>query len=141
VHLVARAGGNELVHSLDTTTRLSGDLGDSVEPVPDQPLHFRHDGTEFAPFLEGTTDPFHSYVRNVTQQVVLGGADSGVANVAGSGGQTILDEIWAAAPFASKGDFVNHVRDVAMQRRVRGDINTAELQRLLIAAGRAQVQA
>ncbi|MDP3889745.1 beta-L-arabinofuranosidase domain-containing protein, partial [Nocardioides sp.] len=140
VHLVARRGGGELVHSLDTTTRLSGDLGDSFSPLPDKPLHFSHDGTEFAPFLEGTTDPFHSYVRNVTQRVVLGGFDSGVGNVPGPGGLTILDEIWAAAPFASKGDFVNHVREVAMQRRVRGDINTAELQRLLLAAGKAPVQ-
>jgi uncharacterized protein len=141
VHLGARKPGGQLTFSLDTTTRLSGDLGDTLRPVVGTPLHFTHEGTEFVPFLEGTTDPFHSYVRNVTQRVVLGGVDSGVPNVRGADGATILDQIWAAAPFASKGDFVDHVRTVAMQRRAAGEINTADLQRLLLAAGKARVQA
>lgn len=140
IHLGARKAGGELTVSLDTTTRLSGDLGETLQHA-DEPLHFTHEGTRFVPFLEGTTDPFHSYVRNVTQRVVLGGVDSGVPNVRGVDGATILDEIWAAAPFASKGEFVDRVRTVAMQRRSAGEINSADLQRLLLAAGKAQVQA
>lgn len=141
VHIGARRPGGQLTFSLDTTTRLSGDLGDTLRPVAGTPLHFTHEGTEFVPFLEGTTDPFHSYVRNVTQRVILGGIDSGVPNIRAADGATILDQIWAAAPFASKGDFVDHVRTVAMQRRTKGEINSADLQRLLLAAGKARVQA
>jgi uncharacterized protein len=141
IHLGPRAGGGQLTFSMDTTTRLSGDLGDSFRPVPGKELRFTHEGTEFVPFLEGTTDPFHSYVRNVTQRVVLGGVDSGVGNIRGADGATILDEIWAAAPFASKGDFVDRVRSVAMKRRMAGDINSADLQKLLLTAGKARVEA
>jgi DUF1680 family protein len=141
IHIGARAGGPQLTFSLDATTRLSGDLGSAFRPVEGEPLRFTHAGTELVPFLEGTTDPFHSYVRNVTQRVVLGDVDSGVGNIRGADGATILDEIWAAAPFDSKADFVEHVRTVAMGRRVAGDINSADLQRLLLAAGKARVQA
>lgn len=141
VHLVARTGGSQLTFSLDATTRLSGDLGAAFRPVEGEPLRFTHEGTDFVPFLEGTTDAFHSYVRNATQRVVLGGVDSGVGNIRGADGATILDEIWAAAPFATKSDFVDHVRTVAMQRRTAGDINSADLQRVLLASGRARVEA
>jgi len=141
IHLVARRDGGPLTFSLDATTRLSGDLGASFRPVEDKPLHFMHDGTEFAPFLEGTEDPFHSYVRNATQTVVLGGLDTGVPNVPDVDGVTILDEIWATAPFSSKGHWLDHVRDVAVRRRASADINSADLQRLLLGAGKARVQA
>lgn len=39
-----------------------------------------------------------------------GSADSGVANPARADGTTLLDEIWSAAPFASKYALVNRVR-------------------------------
>ncbi|TCO49950.1 DUF1680 family protein [Kribbella antiqua] len=32
-------------------------------PIPGNPLHFDANGTEFAPFFEGTTQAFHSYIR------------------------------------------------------------------------------
>jgi DUF1680 family protein len=34
-----------------------------LRPIPAKPLHFDANGTEFAPFFEGTTKAFHSYVR------------------------------------------------------------------------------
>jgi hypothetical protein len=34
-----------------------------LTPAPGAPLHFLADGLEFVPFFEGTTHPFHSYVR------------------------------------------------------------------------------
>jgi len=142
IHLVARkATTSKLTFSLDTTTHLSGDLGETFKPVAGKPLHFMHADTEFAPFLEGTSDPFHSYVGNATQRVILGGVDSGVANVRGEDGVTILDDIWAAAPLADKGEFVDRVRTVASRRRAAGEINSADLQRLLLTAGKARVQA
>jgi hypothetical protein len=44
----------------------------------------------------------------VEPRVVFGGLDSGVANTG-----TFLDEVWAAAPFRSKGAFIAHVSAVA----------------------------
>ena len=68
------------------------------------------DGTGFAPFFEGTEDPPHAYVRRAEPRVVFGCPDSGVANPAKPDGATLLDEIWAGAPFARKGALVARVR-------------------------------
>jgi hypothetical protein len=81
---------------------LSGDLLPSLTPVAGQPLHFTLDGVEFAPFLEGTQDPTHVYFTRAEPTVVFAGVDSGVANPARSDGATLLDEIWAGAPFAKR---------------------------------------
>lgn len=75
-----------------------------------KPLHYTLDGTEFAPFFEGTEDPTHAYFRRAEPRVVFGGTDSGVANPAKADGTTLLDEIWAAAPFSGKGALVSRVR-------------------------------
>jgi len=43
---------------------LPDDLTDVVTALPGKPLHFHLDGIELAPFYEGTTEPYHSYVRS-----------------------------------------------------------------------------
>jgi DUF1680 family protein len=108
---------------------LSGDLLPSLTPVAAKPLHFTLDGREIAPFLEGTEDPTHAYFRRSEPRVVFGGTDSGVANPAKADGTTLLDEIWAGAPFASKGALVTRVRTtaeawVAAGLLARGDADT-----------------
>ena len=89
---------------------LSGDLLPSLTPVSGKPLHFTLGGTEFAPFFEGTENPTHAYFRRYEPRVVFGGTDSGVANPARSDGTTLLDEIWAGAPFGTKNELVARVR-------------------------------
>ncbi|MGW7278373.1 beta-L-arabinofuranosidase domain-containing protein [Streptomyces sp. NPDC054844] len=89
---------------------LSGDLLPTMTPVSGEPLHYTLDGTEWAPFAEGTEDPTHACFRRSEPRVVLGGTDSGVANPAKDDGTTLLDEIWAQAPFRDKGALVAHVR-------------------------------
>ncbi|MEV7423412.1 beta-L-arabinofuranosidase domain-containing protein [Streptomyces sp. NPDC091212] len=89
---------------------LSGDLRPALTPVEGKPLHYTLRGTEFAPFLEGTQDPTHVYFRRDEPRVVFGGTDSGVANPARPDGTSLLDEIWAGAPFADKGALVARVR-------------------------------
>ncbi|MBP2327423.1 DUF1680 family protein [Kibdelosporangium banguiense] len=109
VHLVACDPRTSLIPlGLYGNASLSGDLIGSVQPVAGKPLHYTVDGVELAPFFEATADAFHSYFRRVESRVVFGGLDSGVANVPG-----FLDDVWAAAPFASKGVFVQHVDTVA----------------------------
>jgi hypothetical protein len=53
--------------------------------------------------VEGTDDPTHAYFRRSDPRVIFGNPDSGVANPAKSDGTTLLDEIWAGAPFYDKG--------------------------------------
>lgn len=95
--------------SLYGNAALSGDLLPSLTPVPGAPLHFTLNGITFAPFLEGTEDPTHAYVRRCEPRVVLGGLDSGVANPARPDGTTLLDAVWAGAPFRSKGALLARV--------------------------------
>ncbi|MEU8652226.1 beta-L-arabinofuranosidase domain-containing protein [Streptomyces sp. NPDC048737] len=113
VNLVARDPSTSyLEFGLYRNAALSGDLSPSLTPVSGKPLHHTLDGTEFAPFFEGTEDPTHAYVRRVEPRIVFGGTDSGVANPAKEDGTTLLDEVWAGAPFSGKGALVSRVRSV-----------------------------
>ncbi|MGF0173480.1 beta-L-arabinofuranosidase domain-containing protein [Streptomyces sp. Marseille-Q5077] len=111
VNLVGRnSSTSHLQLGLYRNAGLSGDLLPSLTPVSGKPLHHTLAGTEFAPFFEGTEDPTHAYFRRSEPRVVFGNSDSGVANPAKSDGTTLLDEIWAGAPFGNKGALVSRVR-------------------------------
>ncbi|MGC0333577.1 DUF1680 family protein [Streptomyces sp. SAI-170] len=130
VNLVARdPATTHLQLGLYRNAALSGDLLPSLSPVTGKPLHFTLDGREIAPFLEGTEDPTHAYFRRSEPRVVFGGIDSGVANPAKADGTTLLDEIWAGAPFVNKSALVTRVRAtadawVAAGLLSRGDADT-----------------
>ncbi|GAB2729865.1 beta-L-arabinofuranosidase domain-containing protein [Streptomyces bullii] len=136
VNLVARNAATEYLKvGLYRNAGLSGDLLPSFTPVSGKPLHYTLDGTEWAPFFEGTEDPTHAYFRRSEPKVVLGGRDSGVANPAKADGTTLLDEIWAGAPFSGKGTLVTRVRSTVdawvsagLLSRADGDkvVNTAQ---------------
>lgn len=111
INLVGRnSATSHLQLGLYRNAGLSGDLLPSLTPVSGKPLHFTLGGTEFAPFFEGTEEPTHAYFRRSEPRVVLGNSDSGVTNPAQSDGTTLLDEIWAGAPFTGKGALVSRVR-------------------------------
>jgi len=111
VNLVARNSATEYLElGLYRNAALSGDLLPSLTRLPGEPLHFTLDGTELAPFSEGTEDPTHVYFRRSEPRVVFGGSDSGVANPVKADGTSLLDEIWAGAPFRGKGALVARVR-------------------------------
>ncbi|MBV7696372.1 beta-L-arabinofuranosidase domain-containing protein [Streptomyces sp. TRM70350] len=111
VNLVGRNSATSyLEFGLYRNAALSGDLLPTLTPVTGKPLHYTLDGTEFAPFFEGTEDPTHAYFRRVEPRVVFGNRDSGVANPAKADGTTLLDEVWAGAPFGGKGALVARVR-------------------------------
>ncbi|MFJ1811535.1 MULTISPECIES: beta-L-arabinofuranosidase domain-containing protein [unclassified Streptomyces] len=113
VNLVARNSATTyLEFGLYRDAALSGDLSPTLVPVSGKPLHFTLDGTEFAPFFEGTEDPTHAYVRRAEPRIVFGNTDSGVANPAKTDGTTLLDEVWAGAPFSGKPALVARVRTV-----------------------------
>ncbi|MEV5355973.1 beta-L-arabinofuranosidase domain-containing protein [Streptomyces sp. NPDC052693] len=129
VNLVARDPATDFLRvALYGGAGLSGDLTASLRPVPGKPLHFTLGGREWAPFSAGTEDPTHVYFRRAEPDVVFGGQDAGVANPAKADGTTLLDEIWAGAPFRSKGALVARVRSTvdawvadALLNRADGD--------------------
>ncbi|WP_210586211.1 beta-L-arabinofuranosidase domain-containing protein [Streptomyces sp. GESEQ-35] len=111
VNLLARnSATSQLQFGLYRNAALSGDLLPSLSPVSGRPLHYTLDGTEFAPFFEGTEDRTHAYFRRAEPRVVFGTTDSGVPNPAKTDGTTLLDEVWAGAPFTDKAALVARVR-------------------------------
>ncbi|MEU3664085.1 beta-L-arabinofuranosidase domain-containing protein [Streptomyces sp. NPDC032940] len=138
VNLVGRtAGTTHLQVGLYRNAALSGDLLPSLAPVAGKPLHYTLDGVEYAPFYEGTEDPTHAYVRRTEPRVVFGGTDSGVANPARSDGTTLLDDIWAAAPFASKNALVTHVQSTVNTWVSGGLLGQADAQKVVTTARNA----
>ncbi|WP_228034828.1 beta-L-arabinofuranosidase domain-containing protein, partial [Streptomyces spongiae] len=138
VNLVGRnASTSYLQAGLYANAALSGDLLPSVTPVSGKPLHYTLNGTEFAPFSEGTEDPTHAYVRRSEPKVVFGNTDSGVTNPAKSDGTTLLDEIWAGAPFGDKGALVTRVRSTVDAWVSAGRLSQADGQKVVTTAQNA----
>ncbi|MFD3928181.1 beta-L-arabinofuranosidase domain-containing protein [Streptomyces sp. NPDC058614] len=138
VNLVARnAGTSYLPFGLYRNAALSGDLLPTLTPVTGKPLHHTLDGTEFAPFSEGTEDPTHAYFRRTEPRVAFGNTDSGVANPARANGTTLLDEIWAGAPFSGKSALVARVQSVVNAWVSAGLLSAADGQRVVSTAQNA----
>ncbi len=137
VNLVARDSRTDfLSFGLYATARLSGDLSRAFTPVPGEPAHFRIGDVEFAPFFEGTEDPYHSYFRREEPVIAFDSVDSGVPNPKGSAG-TFLDEVWDGAPFANKGEFTSRVSAVSRRWRDDGYFTAAERGRIMDTAAGA----
>ncbi|WP_338897166.1 beta-L-arabinofuranosidase domain-containing protein [Streptomyces sp. TG1A-60] len=138
VNLVGRNSSTSYLSvGLYRNAGLSGDLLPSLTPVSGKPLHYTLNGTEFAPFYEGSEDPTHAYVRRSEPKVVFGGTDSGVANPAKSDGTTLLDEIWAGAPFADKGALVTRVQSTVGSWVSAGLLSQADGQKVVTTAQNA----
>ncbi|MDQ1593524.1 MAG: uncharacterized protein QOH40_80, partial [Arthrobacter pascens] len=138
VHLVAWDSRTTfLPFSLYGSAKLNGDLIPATRPVPGKPLHFTLDGLELAPFLEGTTNAFHSYFRRTEPNVVFGGVDSGAANPARANKTTLLDDVWEAAPFANKPELLQRVAKVTGSWSADGALTQADADRIYKAAQRA----
>lgn len=138
VNLVARQPGPDAVRfGLYRNAGLSGDLLPSLTPVPDKPLHYTLDGIELAPFAEGTEDPTHAYFRRSEPRVIFGTSDSGVANPARDDGTTLLDEIWAGAPFRGKGALVARVRSTVTAWVSEGLLSRADGDKVVSTARKA----
>ncbi|MEU6032264.1 beta-L-arabinofuranosidase domain-containing protein [Streptomyces tauricus] len=138
VNLVARSGAtSSLQFGLYRNAALSGDLLPSLTPVSGKPLHHTLNGTEFAPFFEGTEDPTHAYFRRSEPKVVFGGTDSGVTNPARSNGTTLLDEIWAGAPFTTKAALVTRVQNTVNTWVSAGLLTQTDAQKVVTTAQNA----
>ncbi|KOG30101.1 hypothetical protein ADK37_35595 [Streptomyces resistomycificus] len=138
VNLVGRNTSTSYLQvGLYANAALSGDLLPSLTPVTGKPLHYTRNGTEFAPFYEGTEDPTHAYVRRSEPRVVFGNTDSQVANPAKTDGTTLLDEIWAGAPFSDKNALVTRVQSTVNSWVAAGRLTQADGQKVVTTAQNA----
>ncbi|MFI1212162.1 beta-L-arabinofuranosidase domain-containing protein [Streptomyces sp. NPDC020802] len=138
VNLVGRNSATSyLQFGLYRNAALSGDLLPSLAPVAGKPLHYTLNGTEFAPFFEGTEDPTHAYFRRSEPKLVFGTSDSGVTNPAKSDGTTLLDEIWAGAPFTGKAALVSRVQSTVNSWVSAGLLAQADGQKVVTTAQNA----
>lgn len=141
VHLVARDARREFLElGLYGRAALSGDLAGNLQPIAGKPLHFRLGEVELAPFFEGTEDAFHSYFRRAEPKIVFAGVDSGVANPVRADGSTFLDEVWVAAPFATRNVFLDRVAAVARRWVGEGLMSVADHDRVLRTARNAPIR-
>ncbi|MFD9445694.1 beta-L-arabinofuranosidase domain-containing protein [Streptomyces sp. NPDC060006] len=138
VNLVGRNSATSyLQFGLYRNAALSGNLLPSLAPVAGKPLHYTLNGTEFAPFFEGTEDPTHAYFRRSEPKVVFGTSDSGVTNPAKSDGTTLLDEVWAGAPFTGKAALVSRVQSTVNSWVSAGLLSQADGQKVVTTAQNA----
>jgi len=86
----------------------------------------------------GETQPYHVYVRRDEPVIVFGSVDSGVANKTRDDGVSFLDAVWAGAPFADHGRFMQAVERAAADWRTSGQLTQAEQSAVVQAARRAE---
>jgi DUF1680 family protein len=118
---------------------LRGDLAASVRPEG-RPSHFTTHGLTLAPFHIADTARYHAYFKRSEPVVVFGTATSGVPNRARTDGLTFLDVLWARAPFASQGAFLDAVRVLADTWLSQGLLSGTERDAVVAASVRANLR-
>jgi DUF1680 family protein len=117
---------------------LSGDLSHAITPGS-TPMTFTTNGLTLVPFYNDDLSPYHVYFHRHEPEIVFGSVNSGVANAQRSDGLTFLDLVWAQAPFASQGAFVNTVTSVANELVQAGLLTAADQQKIVSAASAAHL--
>ncbi|PZF80616.1 glycosylase [Jiangella anatolica] len=122
---------------------LDGDLAASIQPS-DASMHFTTHGYLLAPYyvadpVPGQFNSFHPYVKRVEPEVVFRTRTTGVPNdaIRDAAGETFLDRVWAAAPFADHGTFIRQVEAVSKEWFEAGRHTRRQRQDILIAAARS----
>jgi DUF1680 family protein len=118
--------------------RLDGTMG-LAGAATATPNTFIVNGITYEPAYNGNNDPYHMYFQVAEDTVAFAGVDTGLANVAKSDGTTLLDAIWAGAPFADKAAFLRQVQEVTKAFQDDGLISLRARQEILVAAGRARM--
>jgi hypothetical protein len=95
--------------------------------------------TQTLPFLVSRTGIDVCPASDERETVIIGGVDSGVANVDTGDGCTVADLIDADGEYANHGAFVSHVRDVATALADDGTIDKKDRPKLVRAAAQSDV--
>lgn len=98
------------------------------------------DGRTFEPAYSGRDVAYHMYFQRSEPTVAFAGLDSGVKNpTRGQNGPSLLDEVWARAPFPDRAAFLEAVRAVSQSFADARLLTARDRQRVLLTAGRAPI--
>nr|WP_240188970.1 beta-L-arabinofuranosidase domain-containing protein [Nakamurella flavida] len=125
--------------SLFSALTLSGSLETALRPTADAGFFRSADGTVWAPMYVGSDDPYHLYFRRSEPMVVFAGTDAGVVNPVRPDRTTLLDDIWARAPFTDRQQFVRTVTEVSATWAAEGLLSRRDRQAVLLGAARARL--
>lgn len=122
--------------SLYGITSLDGGLEEGIEPLGGN--RFRLGALEFEPAYSGGSSRYAMYFERSEPVVAFGGVSSDVRNPARADASTLLDAVWAQAPFPEKGSFVRAVQRTSQEFVDEGLLNRVDRQRILVAAAKAR---
>lgn len=103
--------------------------------------HVTVDGHRFEPAYTGNDTRYHMYFERRERDVVFAGRSSGAVNPARPDGTTLLDEVWSAAPFVGRTDFLEKVRSVTADYQADGLLTARNRQRILLTAAQSPIDA
>lgn len=127
---------NYLKVSLADRLDLSGNIAGGVSKADGNV--FTIGDLTYEPAYNGKDVAYHMYFQRTEPSVTFAGKDSGVATP-NREGQTLLDEVWAHAPFASRSAFLTAVSEVTGSYASDGLLTNRNRQKILLAAGRAPI--
>lgn len=126
--------------SLASRLRLDGSIARNVTTKPHNV--FVIDGRTFEPAYTGRDAAYHMYFQRSEPTVAFAGVDTGVKNPSRAHGSgTLLDEIWSHAPFADRAAFLEVVRAATQSFADARLLTARDRQKVLLAAGRAPIDA
>ena len=123
---------------------LDGTIKLGVERKPGTKNYFIIDGDEFEPAYNGNNTPYHMYFQRRDDYVGFAGKRTDVRNPSKPAhgdepASTLLDDIWAAAPFEDRKAFIAQVTKVSAEYQKAGLLSGRDRQTILLAAGRARM--
>ena len=95
-------------------------------------------GVTYEPAYNGKDVRYHMYFQRDEPTVTFAGRSAGVPNPRRAD-STLLDEIWARAPFADRAAFLAVVGEVTDAYAAEGLLTSRNRQKVLLAAGRAPI--
>lgn len=122
--------------SLADRLDLGGNVSRGISKTPANV--FAIGSLSYEPAYNGRDVAYHMYFQRNEPTVTFAGQNSGVANPKRSG-KTLLDEVWARAPFADRSAFLDAVGEVSSEYVAAGLLTSRNRQKILLAAGRAPI--
>ena len=106
--------------------------------------YFIIDGDEFEPAYNGDNTPYHMYFQRKDEYVGFAGKLTDVLNPKRPAAQdrsesTLMDDIWAGAPFKDRAAFIKKVQEVTKTYQDEGLLSSRDRQVVLLASARGKM--
>lgn len=123
---------------------LDGTIKLGVQKKEGTKNYFIIDGDEFEPAYNGDNTPYHMYFQRKDEYVGFAGKLTDVLNPKRPAAQdrsesTLMDDIWAGAPFKDRAAFIKKVQEVTKTYQDEGLLSSRDRQVVLLASARAKM--